>query len=561
MTTAIASTPIDSPPRRARAQWLAPAGLIILSLIPILAGAFRLTELTGGAAITPQNARFFDSPVPVVTHIVSATVFTVLGAFQFVPSLRARGRSWHRIAGRILIPAGLLFALSALWMSVFYPHPAGDGDLLLVIRLVFGSAMVASILFGIRAIRRRDFVVHSAWMTRAYAIGVGAGSQALILIPGAIVFGAKHELSRAVLMTAAWVINLAVAEYVIRRRAGSTGVAMNMPPADRSMMTAAVYHRFGGPEVVHVEEIRRPSPGRDDVLMKVLASTVSSADHRSRDRDVPQGLWLLVRLAMGFFRPRKPVLGMDVAGVVAAVGENVTRFRPGDEVIGMLGGSFGGHAGYARLPQDGAIAAKPANMTFEEAVTLVFGGITARGFLNRADIRPGSSVLVNGASGAVGTAAVQLAKQLGAQVTAVCSAGNRDLVTSLGADRVIEYATNDFTAGGRTWDVIVDCVGNVPFERLERSVNRGGTLLSVIADLSGVLLASSRGRKTGKLVVADVGKYRAEDLEFLVTLAEAGQYRAVIDRSYDLSEIAEAHRYVDTGRKKGNVVVRILAQD
>ncbi|TFB48152.1 DUF2306 domain-containing protein [Cryobacterium tagatosivorans] len=205
--------------RGPRGQWLAPTGLILLALIPVLAGAARLTELTGGAVATPQNSRFLDSPVPVVTHIVSVTVYSLLGAFQFVPALRRRRAGWHRLAGRLLIPAGLLAALSGMWMAVFYPHPPGDGEILVVLRVIFGSAMVASIGLGIRGIVRRDFARHSEWMTRGYAIGVGAGTQALVLIPQSIIFGSSDELSRAVFMGAAWVINLAVAEYVIRRRA------------------------------------------------------------------------------------------------------------------------------------------------------------------------------------------------------------------------------------------------------------------------------------------------------------------------------------------------------
>ncbi|MDY7543135.1 MULTISPECIES: DUF2306 domain-containing protein [unclassified Cryobacterium] len=204
--------------RAPRQQWLAPAALILLSLIPILAGAARLTELTGGAAATEDNARFLDSPVPVTTHIVSVTVFCLLGALQFVPALRRRAGRWHRVAGRILIPAGLLSALSGLWMVAFYPHPPGDGIALGVIRLFFGSAMAVSLLLGIRAIVRHDFVRHGEWMTRAYALAVAAGTQALLLIPGAILFGPKDELSRAVLMGAAWVLNLAVAEHLILRR-------------------------------------------------------------------------------------------------------------------------------------------------------------------------------------------------------------------------------------------------------------------------------------------------------------------------------------------------------
>jgi len=324
-------------------------------------------------------------------------------------------------------------------------------------------------------------------------------------------------------------------------------------------MRAAVYRRFGGPEVVRVEEVPKPTPGRDDVLIRVHVSTVSAADHRSRSREVPRGLSVLAALSIGVFRPRRRVLGMDVAGVVEAVGVDVTRFAPGDEVIAMLGARFGGHAEYVCVPQDGAITAKPRNLTFEEAVTLVFGGITARAYLNQVTLRPGATVLVNGASGAVGTAAVQLAKQAGAHVTGVCSGANAELVTSLGADRVIDYTTDDFTVEATTYDVIIDCVGNAPFERVGDLVKPGGALLLVIADLAAVLRARGRGRKSGKLVTASVGTYRAEDLAYLVDLAESGRYRAVCERTYDLSDIAEAHSFVDAGRKKGNVVLRIAA--
>jgi NADPH:quinone reductase-like Zn-dependent oxidoreductase len=192
-------------------------------------------------------------------------------------------------------------------------------------------------------------------------------------------------------------------------------------------------------------------------------------------------------------------------------------------------------------------------------VTLVFGGITARGFLNQVDLRPGATVLVNGASGAVGTAAVQLAKQAGAHVTGVCSGGNAELVTSLGADRVIDYTTDDFTVEATTFDVIIDCVGNAPFERVQHLVAPGGALLLVVSDLRAILRAPWRSRKSGKLVTTSVGKYRADDLAYLVDLAESGHYRAVCERTYDLSDIAEAHTLVDAGRKKGNVVLRLAA--
>jgi NADPH:quinone reductase-like Zn-dependent oxidoreductase len=325
-------------------------------------------------------------------------------------------------------------------------------------------------------------------------------------------------------------------------------------------MRAAVYRRFGGPDTVRVEEIPRPTIGPDDVLIRVHASTVSAADHRARSREVPRGLGLLAATGIGLLRPKRRVLGMDAAGIVEAVGTDVTRFAPGDEVIAMLGANFGGHAEYARLRQGDAIAHKPRNMTFEDAVTLAFGGLTARGFLKQGDLAPGAAVLVNGASGAVGTAAVQLAKHAGARVTGVCSAANLDLVTSLGAERVIDYTTEDFTAEAATYDVIVDCVGNAAFERVRHLLRPRGALLLVITDLPGLLLAPVRSRRTGHLVTADVGKSTAEDLSFLVGLAEAGHYRAVRDRTYDLADIVEAHRFLDTGRKRGNVVLRLTGE-
>ncbi|RAM38539.1 NAD(P)-dependent alcohol dehydrogenase [Arthrobacter globiformis] len=327
-------------------------------------------------------------------------------------------------------------------------------------------------------------------------------------------------------------------------------------------MRAATYRRFGAPEVVHVEEIPKPSPRPDEVLIKVHASTVSAADHRARSRTVPAGLGIPTALGLGAFRPRHRVLGMDVAGVVEATGSAVSRFGVGDEVVAMLGAKFGGHAEYVTVVQDAAITAKPRTMGFEEAVTIVFGGLTARGFLARADVKPGDTVLINGASGAVGTAAVQLAKNMGAHVTAVCSNGNRDLVTSLGADRVIDYSAQDFAAGDHTYDVIVDCVGNAPFSRVSGSLNPGGKLLLVVADLKGILQASANTRRSGKLVTAGDLKlsYTADDLADLVRLAEAGRYRPVIDRTYTLSQIVQAHRFVDAGRKKGNAILRIAGE-
>ncbi|MFF2389586.1 DUF2306 domain-containing protein [Agromyces sp. NPDC058104] len=227
----------DSPRRR---EWLAPAGLIALSLVPIAAGSFRLTQLTGGGPVTAENARFFDSPVPVIIHIVGSIVFLVLGALQFAPSLRRR--RWHRVAGRIVAPAGLLSALSALWMTLAYQMPAVNGPALMVMRLGFGTAMAGAIVVAFLAIRRGDVGTHSAWMTRAYAIGLGAGTQVFTFLPWTLALGAPGEAMHAVLMGAGWVINLVVAEIVIRRRArsarGRTGHAARTGRTRRAGRTA-----------------------------------------------------------------------------------------------------------------------------------------------------------------------------------------------------------------------------------------------------------------------------------------------------------------------------------
>jgi hypothetical protein len=204
--------------------WI-PVGLILLNLIPIVSGSLRLTQLGGGPELLPEAARFTSFPLPVVTHIVAATLFSVLGAFQFLPGLRRGRRSWHKLVGRVLIPAGFLVALSGMWMGAFSELPAGDGAALLVLRLGFGGYMLASLALGIRAIVRRRFAVHGAWMTRAYAIGIAAGTQAIFLIPVSMLLGPSHEAGRAIAMGLAWVANLSVAEMAIRRR----GVTASVP--------------------------------------------------------------------------------------------------------------------------------------------------------------------------------------------------------------------------------------------------------------------------------------------------------------------------------------------
>ncbi|HTL41627.1 MAG TPA: DUF2306 domain-containing protein [Pseudolysinimonas sp.] len=212
-------TTVPTRPAAARGAWLIPVGLILLTLIPIISGSLRLTQLSGGPELIPQADRFTVFPYPVITHIVAGTIFSVVGAFQFLPGLRRGRRSWHKLAGRVLIPAGFLVALSGMWMAAFPDLPAGDGPLLAVLRLGFGSYLLVALVLSVRAIIRRRFAAHGAWMTRAYAIAVAAGTQAIFLIPVSLTLGSSHELGRAITMGLAWVVNLAVAELVIRRRA------------------------------------------------------------------------------------------------------------------------------------------------------------------------------------------------------------------------------------------------------------------------------------------------------------------------------------------------------
>ena len=327
-------------------------------------------------------------------------------------------------------------------------------------------------------------------------------------------------------------------------------------------MKAFVYRKYGPPEVLELRDLPKPVPRAREILIRVRATTVSSVDWRLRSLSLPAGFGFMARLMFGFNGPRQPVLGSELAGEVESVGAEVRRFKPGDPVYGSTDASLGCHAQYRCMHEDGAVALKPAQLGFGEAAALSFGGCTALDFLRRARLRSGERVLVNGASGSVGTAAVQLARHLGARVTGVCSTGNLDLVRSLGAEQVIDYTRTDFAAQGASYDLIVDTAGTAPFARSKACLAPGGRLLLVLAGLTEMLRAPWDSLTSDKQVVAGPAGTRAEDVRRLGELAAAGHYRPVIDRRYPFEQMVEAHRYVDLGHKKGNVVVDVAgAQD
>ena len=322
-------------------------------------------------------------------------------------------------------------------------------------------------------------------------------------------------------------------------------------------MKAMIYRRYGPPEVLEMTELVKPVPAKDELLIRICATTVSSADWRVRSLEMPYGFGLLGRAALGIRRPRQPILGTELAGEIEAVGSEVTTFKPGDKVFAFPGSRMGCYVEYRCIAADGPVALKPSNLSYEQAAALSFGGSTMLDFFRRGSLRSGERVLVNGASGAVGTAAVQLAKYFGAHVTGVCGEANLKLVQSIGADQVIDYTKDDFSRSGQTYDVIVDAAGTAPLSRSGRALTSDGRLLLVLAGLVDMIKAPFAGITDTRKVIAGPVAQRPEYIHQLRQIAAAGEFVPVIDRCYPFEEIQTAHRYVDTGRKRGNVVIRI----
>lgn len=331
-------------------------------------------------------------------------------------------------------------------------------------------------------------------------------------------------------------------------------------------MKAIVYTEYGAPDVLQLNEVAQPTPKDNELLIKVHATSVNYGDLVARDFghltprkfNMPALFWLLARLHFGFGKPKVNILGSEFAGEVAAIGKDVTAFKVGDRVFGYLGQNMGAYAEYLCVPEDGVVAFKPANMSDEEAVTVPSGGMTALHILRTADIQPGQQVLINGASGGIGSFAVQLAKVAGAEVTGVCGTPRLEFVKALGADKVIDYTREDFTRNGETYDLIFDVLGRSSFARCKNSLKPGGRYVLASFKTKQLLqMLWTRVSGSSRKVLCVLSPQKTADLIALKDLIEAGKIKSVVDRSFPLEQTAAAHQYVEAGRKQGYVVITV----
>ncbi|HSK66508.1 MAG TPA: NAD(P)-dependent alcohol dehydrogenase [Anaerolineales bacterium] len=330
-------------------------------------------------------------------------------------------------------------------------------------------------------------------------------------------------------------------------------------------MKAAVYTEFGPPQVLKLKDVAMPTPRDNEILVKIYAASVNIGDLWARNfKDIsprkftmPLPLWLPSRLYFGLSKPRVNILGSEFAGIVEATGRDVKRFRKGDPVFGYRGQSMGTYAEYLCMPEDGLVALKPANMTFEQAAVVSYGTLTALNLMRHVNVQPGQKVLINGASGGIGSAAIQLAKYFGAEVTAVCGTQRIEFVKSLGADHVIDYAKEDFTQNGETYDLIFDIPGKSLFSRCKDSLKPDGCILYASFKMKQLIEMLWTSRTDGRKVICALSGEKPEDLLFIKELIEAGKLKSIVDRCYPLEQAAEAHRYVESGQKRGSVVITL----
>lgn len=330
-------------------------------------------------------------------------------------------------------------------------------------------------------------------------------------------------------------------------------------------MKAAVYTEFGPPQVLKLKDVAMPTPRDNEILVKIYAASVNVGDLWARNfKDIsprrftmPLPLWLPSRLYFGITKPRVHILGSEFAGIVEATGRDVKRFRKGDPVFGYRGQSMGTYAEYLCMPEDGLVARKPANMTFEQAAVVSYGTLTALNLLRHVNVQPGQKVLINGASGGIGSAAIQLAKYFGAEVTAVCGTQRIEFVKSLGADHVIDYTKEDFTQNGETYNLIFDVPGKSSFSRCRDSLKPDGRILYASFKMKQLFEMLWTSRTDGRKVICALSGEKLEDLLFIKELIEAGKIKSIVDRCYPMEEVAEAHRYVESGQKRGSVVITL----
>lgn len=566
-------------PRLFEGAWI-PLGLVALGAFPALAGLARLASFAGASRL-PDDARFADHPIALATHVASALAFSMLGALQLWPGLRAHAPRVHRSLGRALVPAGVLAALSGIATMIVYDAAPTAGLAIHAMRIASALVLLVSLALGTRAIVRRDLGAHRAWMTRAYAIGIAPGVQALFLAPLAFGLGIDTEATFTIGMALGWAVSLAVAERSIlvaaRHRApsgdattheGTThDVTTREGTTESTTMNAVVYDRYGGPDELYLARVPRPTPKGDQVLVRVEASAVNAADRRLLRADP-----FLARFASGLLRPTMRVLGADVAGVIEAIGPDVRDRRVGERVFGETSNEgFGGFAEHVAL-RERAVAPVPEGLDTIAAASLPLACSTAlQAVRERAKVHEGMRVLVWGAGGGVGTSLVQIARSYGAHVTAVCGPKSVELARSLGADEVLDHTKHDHTAldpaslPAGSFDVVFAVNGDRPLARSLALVRPGGLYLMIGGStrqiFEALVLGSFHGWRTGKraeTLTLDPS-LAGEDLAEIRALVARGALRPIVDRVLPMTEAADAIRLLESGHVRGKIVLDATA--